>query len=169
MIWSLSAADNARADATDGAFSAYLLERYGVDDPEYARCPLVERFDGRAICKAEFRDGRKWRYVSVNLLEDGSSEFPFTRSWVRKWRTCKRGGRYVPGKLRANSGACDYLMASDIQYSVENRDRWPRSTSVHGTNWAGFAGIARYACKRKGRTAQCTNDLGDSFKYTVAN
>jgi hypothetical protein len=164
----LMSASSARADATGALFRSYIASTYGVSDPEYAECPKVERFNGMALCNAQFRQGRKWRYVSTSVRDDNTVAHPFTRTWTRKWRSCRKRDRYAPGKLRSNMGYCDYLMAGDIQYSVEFQGRFPKKVVVHGTNTAGFGEIVKYKCTHEQRTARCRNSLGDAFKYTVA-
>jgi hypothetical protein len=165
-LGALAVADGAWADAPSAQFRAYLRSQYGVVNPRYARCPRVARFDGTALCEAQFRPRRRWRFVSVTL-RDGQVLFPFTRTWTRRWRTCSRRSRYVPGRLRSNMGYCDYLMAGDIQDSVRLRGRFPRRVGLHGTNRRGFEPRVSFRCTRRQRTARCTNSLGDSFRYTV--
>lgn len=157
----------AHADPTGAFFRSYLLSTYGVSDPEYSECPKEQRFNGMALCKAQFRRNGKWRYVSASVRDGNAVAYPFTRTWTRKWRSCKKRGRYAPGKLRSNMGYCDYLMAGDIQYSVKFQGKFPKKVFVHGTNTAGFGEIVKYKCTHKQRTARCKNSLGDSFKYTV--
>jgi hypothetical protein len=152
-------------------FRAYLASRFGVRNPRWVACPGQQRFNGMALCEAQFRQGTRWRFVSVSV-RNGRVEFPFTTAWVRRWRTCRiRDRRYVPGALRSNfnTASCGgyELMAGDIQYAVKFQRRWPRQAYVHGTNTAGFGARVLYRCVRVNRTARCTNSLGDSFRYTV--
>jgi hypothetical protein len=166
VLGALAVAEGAWADAPSAQFRAYLRSQFGVVNPRYARCPTVQRFDGTALCEAQFRPRRTWRFVSVTL-RDGQARFPFTRTWTRRWRTCSRRSRSVPGRLRSNMGYCDYLMAGDVQDSVRLRGRFPRRVVVHGTNTLGFEPRVVFRCTRRQRTARCTNSLGDSFRYTV--
>lgn len=154
-------------------FRAYLASRFGVRHPRWVACPGQQRFNGLALCEAQFRQGPRWRWVAASVrIRNGGIAFPTTRTWLRRWRTCRvRDRRYVPGMLRANinSTSCGAyeLMAGDIQHSVKFRHRWPRQAVVHGTNTAGFGARVVYKCIRVNRTARCTNSLGDSFRYTV--
>jgi hypothetical protein len=102
-LGALAVADGAWADAPSAQFRAYLRSQYGVVNPRYARCPRVARFDGTALCEAQFRPRRRWRFVSVTL-RDGQVLFPFTRTWTRRWRTCSRRSRYVPGPASVEHG-----------------------------------------------------------------
>ena len=161
----------ASADAVGTAFRAYLTAEYGTTHPQYAECPQIERFEnGDAICKAEFKRSGRWRYVDATLRADGSViRKPYTSTWKRKWRTCKSGDRYAPGKLISNLGYCNRLMAGDVQNSVAFQGKYPKRVGFHGTNWAGFGEIAIFRCTHKGRTVRCENSLGDAFRYTVAD
>lgn len=153
-------------------FRAYLVSRFGVRNPRWWTCPGQERFNGLALCEAQFRQGSRWRFVSAAVRNNGNIAYAFTNAWLRRWRDCRvRDRRYVPGTLRANTNTTSCggyeLMASDIQYDVQFRRRFPRFAHEHGTNTAGFGARALYRCHRVNRTARCTNSLGDSFRYTV--
>jgi hypothetical protein len=80
---------SARGDAVTDTYLSYLADHYGKRNPAYAECPRVERFNGMALCTAEFRQHGRWRYESVTLKDAHISD-RFTRTWVRKVRTCKR-------------------------------------------------------------------------------
>jgi len=152
-------------------FRAYIATTFGVRNPRYSRCPQAQRLQGGlALCEAQFRQGPRWRYVSAGVRRNGTIAFPFTRTWVRRWRGCPvHDRRFVPGTLRVNNNDCGgaSLMASDIQHAVLFRSGFPRRAFVHGTNTAGFGPRVEYRCVRNNRTARCVNQLGDSFRYTV--
>lgn len=168
MLAVLTVVSSACADAPNAQFRAYLASRFGVRAPRWAICPRVAEFNGLRPCEAQFRQGSRWRFVSTAIRTSGTFMTPFTRTWVRRWRTCpRRHVSYVPGTLRSNTGTCDYLMAGDVQYEVDTRLRFPRRVGVHGTNTAGFGARVDYRCIRQNRTARCTNSLGDSFRYTA--
>jgi hypothetical protein len=172
------------------AFKRLLAARYGTvftqAGESWAVCPHAEFFppadnddDGEydeglpaAICMAQFRRGRTWRYVS-GRIEEGRDDAvfepkPYSRAWTRKWRRlpakCLRQVR-VHGRAWSNDGTCPALMVSDLAYDVR-RGKKPKFAYWHGTNTAGFSTVAYYRCKTRGRTVTCTNRLGDAFRWT---
>jgi hypothetical protein len=172
-----------RANATS-AFKGLLAARYGSRftnaSKSWALGPGKEFFpdglDGEsgtaAICMAQFKSGRTWRYVS-GLIEDGEdgpvfAHRPWSRTWTRRWRRqsarCVRQAG-VRGRLYSNDGTCPSLMVGDIAYTVKQGGR-PRYAYWHGTNTAGFEKVARYRCSSRGRTITCRNGLGDAFRWS---
>ena len=172
-----------RSNATS-AFKSLLAVRYGSRftraSTSWALCPSKEYFpdglDGEsgtaAICMAQFKSGRTWRYVS-GFIEDGEDgpvfgNRPWSRTWTRKWRRqsarCARQAG-VRGRVYSNDGTCPSLMLGDIAYTVK-QGRRPRYAYWHGTNTAGFSKVAYYRCRSRGRTVTCTNAMGDAFRWS---
>ncbi|WP_028061170.1 hypothetical protein [Candidatus Solirubrobacter pratensis] len=177
-----------KANAT-AAFKTLLAAKYGSAWSDAARawalCPREEFFpladnddDGEyddglpaAICMAQFRHGRTWRYVSGRIEEgqDGAvfEPKPYTREWTRKWRKlpakCLRQ-LHLRGTAYSNDGTCPALMISDLAYDVR-KGRKPRRAYWHGTNTAGFQTLASYRCTTRARIVTCTNGLGDALRW----
>lgn len=165
------------------AFKRALAQRYGSNftraSRSWALCPPQEFFpkglddDGTpsAICMAQFKAGRTWRYVSATIDQGNQGAEmtkPYTRAWTRRWRKlgpkCLRQVR-VKGHVASNDGSCPGLMVSDLAYAVRSHHS-ARRAFWHGTNTAGFQTVARYRCTTRGRSITCTNALGDAFRWT---
>ena len=175
-------------------FRRLLGERYGraftgASKP-WAICPDEEFFpladhdddgyydDGTpaALCMAQFKaPGGQWRYVSVRLEEgeDGAvfATKPFTHTWTRKWRAMgsrclKQAG--VRGRVLSNDGSCPTRMLSDVASALKQSPKRKRIPYIgwYGTNLAGFEKVARFDCRRTGRTVRCQNGLGDAWRWT---
>jgi hypothetical protein len=165
------------------SFKRLLADKYGAQwtgaAVSWALCPREEffpdGFDGEsepvALCMAQFRSGRTWRYVSASVeqTEPGPafSGRPYTRAWARKWRKlpskCLRQ-LDVRGRAYSNDGSCPALMISDLAYAVR-KGKSTRRAFWHGTNTAGFQKLVSYRCRTRGRTITCTNALGDAFRW----
>ncbi|WP_156028369.1 hypothetical protein [Candidatus Solirubrobacter pratensis] len=170
-----------RGNAT-AAFKDLLASKYPAfkrASVKWALCPREEFFpaglDGdsppSALCMAQFRSGRTWRYVSARIEQHEPGvlmDKPYTRTWTRRWRKLPSRCLHeldVRGTAYSNDGTCPALMISDLAYTVRKGKR-PRRAYWHGTNTAGFQKLASYRCTTRTRTITCTNALGDAFRWT---
>jgi hypothetical protein len=156
--------------AATSAVRADVRDDFGAVGRRYVGCPRVERFDGKQLCYAQFRDAGVWRlrsYLATGTNESPDLDVSFARRWRRTLRTChgsRSERRYAPGRLRSNYFACDYLMAWDIQSAISSGKR-VRRAYVHGTNTAGFGRIFKFRCRQKRMLAKCHNGMHDRFTY----
>jgi hypothetical protein len=174
----LAAATTQLTSATaSAAFDSSLIPAGAfVPKAEGPSCPAVEHNPGLLkdayACMIEYRLGGAWHLVEAAVGQrHGRVEIvgkPYVSSWTRTWRQASPACVNqigLKGSLRSNDGACDALMASDIEYAVGSGET-PRYAYWHGTNTAGFDPIARYTCTKNGRDYRCVNSLGDAFIYT---
>lgn len=141
-------------------------------------CPAREIIHQVASCAAEFEYHGIWRLVigtvTQQQVDNGSfnangspmgnpkdqGTIRFVRAWRRRWRStpakCLRSYG-LPGRLSSNDGFCYAQLAQDTNTAGV--------VYVHGTDTAGFDPIYRYACRRYRGGKQCTNRVGDAFRY----
>jgi hypothetical protein len=165
------------------ALTARFGAAFAKARPRWLACPQ-EQFSTTnelpsALCAAEFRTGRTWRYAEGTVVADGPrlvTTIGRVRRYVRAWRGCaKRLLRkaHVTGALATNSGDCSTAPAAQIAATARRRKLRRRMTiSSASIDRAGFATVATFRCgiQRRGNTvtALCTNSLGDAFRYTFA-
>jgi hypothetical protein len=173
-----AASPSVTARQATAAFKSHLAAVYGRHysraGRRWALCPRAELFPrpaagAVAYCMAEFRYGRRWRFVEGSVIARPSgmrADFAFERTWIRRWRrspaSCTRSWG-VTGRLYTNDGACDGDMAGDLERAMRAHQS-TRRAFVHGTNMAGFQKVGEYRCRRHGVTVACVNGMGDAFR-----
>jgi hypothetical protein len=158
-----------------------------IPSVEGRACPAADVsviLQSYASCFEEFHQGNRWSLASGSVVVDNNNELAVqdlaTTTWTRRWTRCSiapelRALRIRPiGTLMSNND-CGLKAPQSDAYFVGQEMTWAgRFVYPHGRNsevgWqftdsAGFDSIGIYRCSRQGSWAQCTNAVGDSFKY----
>lgn len=168
------------------AFLAALPASAKRPRQEGPACPsaiVKEILQGYAPCFAEYRKDDRWTLASGYTVVRNNQlvvHHLALRSWTRRWTKCViapilRGLRITPiGTLMSNND-CGREAPQTDAYFVGQEMTWaghfvyPRgkhsSAGWQFVDSAGFDSIGRYGCSRHHAWVQCTNAVGDSFKY----
>ena len=163
------------------ALTAQFGKTFSAARPRYLACPQ-EQFSTlsdlpSALCAAEFRRGRTWRYVETTVVADGPklvTKVGPVRRYLRSWRSCGKKvlrKAHLTGTLASNSRDCSTKAAAFIASAAKRGTlRHRLKISAANVDRAGFSKLSTWRCTvaHTGKTvaATCLNSLGDSFRYS---
>jgi hypothetical protein len=162
------------------ALAARFGRGFTTARPRWLGCPQEQIGTANelpsALCAAEFKTGRTWRYVEGSVVADGPRLVPSVarvRRYVRAWRGCPKSAlrkAQLTGTLATNSRDCSTKPAAQVASAARRgRLRSRLTISSASVDRAGFAAVATFHCTVTRRhaktTALCRNSLGDAFRY----
>jgi hypothetical protein len=120
--------------------------------------------DGKPGTRVFFVEGEvRWTDVRVNPLGPGRIGIPhesvlYRTSWVRRWHRDSKlclASWSLQGDVQSNFPCA----ASEIWHGN------PRGGGLVGTDTAYWPWLYRYPCRRTGAWTQCSNQVGDAYRY----
>ena len=158
-----------------------------VPSSEGLACPEIYQDHGRySLCFAEYRLGSAWHLISGTTRIKANvptGHVTGRGSWTRRWVKCNlhawnsaagTSASRILGTLTSNNNCGREAPQSDFYLVGQELDptflvQHPRAR-VSTVGWifvqsAGFGSLGTYYCPKSSGTYQCTNRVGDSFRY----